>query len=65
MQSLDVTGPLEVFAGAQTLVEAAGRTERGYEVLILSRDGAPLRSSSGLTIVPHGDFTMRPSDSTR
>jgi transcriptional regulator GlxA family with amidase domain len=56
VQSLDVTGPLEVFAGAQTLIEATGRAERGYEVRIISRDGAPLRTSSGLTIVPHGGF---------
>jgi transcriptional regulator GlxA family with amidase domain len=53
VQSLDVTGPLEVFAGAQTLVEASGPTERGYDVSVLSHDGAPLRTSSGLTIVPH------------
>jgi transcriptional regulator GlxA family with amidase domain len=60
VQSLDVTGPLEVLAGAQTLIEASGRSERGYNVLILSRDGAPLRTSSGLTIVPHGDFAHTP-----
>jgi transcriptional regulator GlxA family with amidase domain len=61
VQSLDVTGPLEVFAGAQTLIEATGRAGRGYETLILSRDGAPLQSSSGLTIVPHGDFSRAPT----
>jgi transcriptional regulator GlxA family with amidase domain len=60
VQSLDVAGPLEVFAGAQTLIEASGSSERGYEVLILSCDGAPLRTSSGLTIVPHGDFAQTP-----
>jgi transcriptional regulator GlxA family with amidase domain len=52
VQSLDVTGPLEVFAGAQRLIESTDRRERGYQVLILSRDGAPLRTSSGLTITP-------------
>jgi transcriptional regulator GlxA family with amidase domain len=52
VQSLDVTGPLEVFAGAQLLLEAASRQERGYRVSVLSRDGQPLRTSSGLTIVP-------------
>jgi transcriptional regulator GlxA family with amidase domain len=61
VQSLDVTGPLEVFAGAQTLIDATGRADHGYEVLILSRDGAPLRTSSGLTIVPHGDFACTPA----
>ena len=38
IQSLDVTGPLEVFAGASRLIAATGRRERGYEVAILSRD---------------------------
>ncbi|HTD58991.1 MAG TPA: AraC family transcriptional regulator, partial [Solirubrobacteraceae bacterium] len=61
VQSLDVTGPLEVFAGAQTLIEALGRAEQGYDVLVLSRDGAPLRTSSGLSIVPHGDFAATPA----
>lgn len=60
VQSLDITGPLEVFAAAQTLIEATGRTDRGYEVSILSRHGAPLTTSSGLTIVPHGDFAGTP-----
>jgi transcriptional regulator GlxA family with amidase domain len=61
VQSLDVTGPLEVFAAAQTLLETSGRAERGYDVLVLSRDGAPLRTSSGLEIVPHGDFASAPA----
>lgn len=52
VQSLDVTGPLEVFAGAQRLVQARGGTERGYRVSVASLDGAPLRTSSGLEIVP-------------
>ena len=77
VQSLDVTGPLEVFAGARQLLQAqalgrggwrsaagsgersgsAGHREqrdRGYRVLVVSADGAPVRTSSGLTIVPHG-----------
>jgi transcriptional regulator GlxA family with amidase domain len=61
VQSLDIAGPLEVFAGAQALIESSGRAERGYEVLILSRDGAPLRTSSGLEIAPHGDFAQTPA----
>jgi transcriptional regulator GlxA family with amidase domain len=60
VQSLDVTGPLEVFAGARRLIEATGRFDRGYGVTILSRDGRPLRTSSGLTITPDGDFTRTP-----
>jgi transcriptional regulator GlxA family with amidase domain len=54
VQSLDVTGPLEVFAGAQRVIDTTGRRERPYEIRILSRDGAPVRTSSGLTITPHG-----------
>ncbi len=60
VQSLDVTGPLEVFAGAQTLIEALSRDDHGYEVSILSDDGAPLRTSSGLQIIPHGSFSETP-----
>jgi transcriptional regulator GlxA family with amidase domain len=61
VQSLDVTGPLEVFAGAQTLIEASGETKPGYEVRVLGHDGAPLRTSSGLEIIPHGDFSTTPA----
>ncbi|MGK5680890.1 GlxA family transcriptional regulator [Actinoplanes sp. URMC 104] len=43
VQSLDVTGPLEVFA-------AAG----GYRVTTASPAGAPIRTASGLTLVPDG-----------
>ncbi|MFD5496396.1 GlxA family transcriptional regulator [Streptomyces sp. GDS52] len=46
VQSLDVTGPLEVFAGA-------GRhSGHPYEIRTASLDGAPVRTSSGLTVVP-------------
>ena len=60
VQSLDVVGPLEVFAGAQRLIEATARPERGYEVSVLSRDGAPLRTSSGLSITPHARLSSAP-----
>jgi transcriptional regulator GlxA family with amidase domain len=63
VQSLDVTGPLEVFAAAQRLVEApahpldadvaAHRHARGYRTVVASLDGGPVTTSSGLTIVPH------------
>jgi transcriptional regulator GlxA family with amidase domain len=52
VQSLDVTGPLEVFAGAQRLLEARGSRRRGYALKLLSTDGRPLRTSSGLQLVP-------------
>jgi transcriptional regulator GlxA family with amidase domain len=52
VQSLDVTGPLEVFTGANQYVHASGRGDRGYEVRTFSFDGAPLQTSSGLTVTP-------------
>jgi len=61
VQSLDVTGPLEVFAGAHQLIAATGRGDRGYEVSIASRDGASLRSSSGLNLTPHSAVRDAPA----
>ncbi|WNI21111.1 GlxA family transcriptional regulator [Streptomyces sp. ITFR-16] len=46
VQSLDVTGPMEVFAGASRF---PGIT---YELRTASLDGAPVRTSCGLTLVP-------------
>jgi transcriptional regulator GlxA family with amidase domain len=60
VHSLDVTGPLEVFAGAQQLIEATRRPERGYRVSVLSRDGRPLTTSSGLSLVPHARLSRAP-----
>jgi transcriptional regulator GlxA family with amidase domain len=56
VQSLDVTGPLEVFATAHKLIELTGRKDPGYDMRIFSPSGAPLRTSSGLQIVPHAGF---------
>ena len=61
VQSLDVTGPLEVFAGADRLARARSPAKRGYEIGIYSRDGAPLRTSSGLQILPHGALRDAPA----
>jgi transcriptional regulator GlxA family with amidase domain len=52
IQSLDLTGPLEVFAGAQRLLEATRSRDRGYRTQIVAGDGSRIRTSSGLTIVP-------------
>jgi transcriptional regulator GlxA family with amidase domain len=52
VQSLDVSGPVEVFAGAHQLLEHHGRADPGYHVRLASGDGEPLRTSSGLTLVP-------------
>jgi transcriptional regulator GlxA family with amidase domain len=76
LQSLDLTGPLEVFTGANTLLHARAReaegqageararrrapAARGYEISLLSVDGAPVRCSSGLRITPDGDLAHAP-----
>ncbi|NEA99428.1 GlxA family transcriptional regulator [Streptomyces sp. SID13726] len=46
VQSLDVTGPLEVFAGAEQ------HTPGTYRIRTAALDDAPVRTSSGLTLVP-------------
>jgi transcriptional regulator GlxA family with amidase domain len=46
VQSLDVTGPLEVFQGGE--LHAPG----SYRLRTASLDGAAVRTSSGLTVVP-------------
>ena len=48
VQSLDVTGPLEVFSGANHLVTG----EPAYRVRTATADGGPIRSTSGLHITP-------------
>jgi transcriptional regulator GlxA family with amidase domain len=78
VQSLDVSGPVEVFSGAQRLLDADASAVRGaagggdsgadtrldrparYEIRTLSVDGAPVRTSSGLTLVPDGTLEQAP-----
>ncbi|MEU6122208.1 GlxA family transcriptional regulator [Streptomyces sp. NPDC047123] len=49
VQSLDVTGPVEVFTGAGLTL---GDPQEGYLVRTASLGGGPVRTSSGLTVVP-------------
>ncbi|WP_433176642.1 GlxA family transcriptional regulator [Actinoallomurus sp. CA-150999] len=51
-QSLDLTGPLEVFSLA----------DGSYVTEVVSVDGAPVTSSSGLSIAPHRAFHDDPVD---
>jgi transcriptional regulator GlxA family with amidase domain len=51
MQSLDLTGPLEVFATANR--EAGGGA---YQLRTASLGGGPVRTTSGLAITPDGDL---------
>ncbi|WP_149823632.1 GlxA family transcriptional regulator [Streptomyces tailanensis] len=58
VQSLDVTGPLEVFAGAEL------HTPDTYRIRTASLDGAPVRTSSGLTLVPDHALAAAPAPHT-
>ncbi|MFI6546789.1 GlxA family transcriptional regulator [Streptomyces prunicolor] len=58
VQSLDVTGPVEVFAGAET--QAPGT----YRIRTASLDGGPVRTSSGLTVVPDAALADAPAPHT-
>ncbi len=60
VQSLDVTGPLEVFAGATLALAAAGRTSPAYEVLTVAPSPQPILTSSGLTILPGAGLPAGP-----
>jgi transcriptional regulator GlxA family with amidase domain len=51
VQSLDVTGPLEVFTGASRYQQARGLGP-AYLVTTASRDGSPVTTSSGLRLIP-------------
>ncbi|MFJ2211422.1 GlxA family transcriptional regulator [Streptomyces sp. NPDC101062] len=60
VQSLDVTGPVEVFAAANT---AAG-DPAAYRIRTATLDGAPVRTSSGLTLVPDTTLAAAPDPHT-
>lgn len=51
VQSLDVTGPLEVFAGARD-----HQGNRAYRVRTASLGGTQVRTTSGLCVTPDGDL---------
>ncbi|BDH06665.1 GlxA family transcriptional regulator [Streptomyces seoulensis] len=58
VQSLDITGPLEVFTGAERLAPGS------YRMRTASLDGGPVRSSSGLNLVPDLALTAAPGPHT-
>ncbi|MEO7371447.1 MAG: AraC family transcriptional regulator, partial [Ilumatobacteraceae bacterium] len=51
MQPLDAIGPHEVFAGATAVLASQKRSSAGYDLSIVSRDGTPITTESGLQIV--------------
>jgi transcriptional regulator GlxA family with amidase domain len=52
VQGLDLTGPLDVFAGAQRWVERTSGVDPGYRMVVASLDGLPFRTNAGLTVLP-------------
>ncbi|MET9518947.1 GlxA family transcriptional regulator [Streptomyces sp. NPDC002994] len=62
VQSLDVTGPVEVFAGAALQTRDGG--PGAYRIRTASLDGAPVRTSSGLTLVPDAALADEPAPHT-
>ncbi|GAB2849080.1 GlxA family transcriptional regulator [Streptomyces deserti] len=58
VQSLDVTGPVEVFAGAEKQCPGS------YRIRTASLDGAPVRAGSGLTLVPDQSLADAPRPHT-
>ncbi|MFE0170746.1 GlxA family transcriptional regulator [Streptomyces sp. NPDC059002] len=61
IQSLDVSGPVEVFAGAG---HALGDPGRGYRIHTASVDGGPVRTSGGLTLLPDSALADAPAPHT-
>jgi transcriptional regulator GlxA family with amidase domain len=57
VQSLDVTGPLEVFSGAQRWWSEQVGGRPAYTARTASLGGAPLSTSSGLRITPDDDLS--------
>ena len=63
-QALDVTGPFEVFAGAGRLARRRGGA--GYDVRLVSLDGGPRRSESGLVLLTEPlDAVLAPAGKQR
>ncbi|MER8004503.1 MULTISPECIES: GlxA family transcriptional regulator [unclassified Streptomyces] len=58
VQSLDVTGPVEVFNGAERHCPGT------YRIRTVTADGGPVRTSSGLTLVPDHSFADAPAAHT-
>lgn len=56
VQSLDVTGPLEVFTGADRWWAEQGADRPAYRARTASQGGAAVHTSSGLRITPDDDL---------
>ena len=51
VQPLDVVGPHEVFSGANDVLEAEGRSDPRYRLVLAAGEAGPIASESGLQLV--------------
>lgn len=61
-QSLDVTGPLEVFALASRQVQEDANSGPLYELKLLGLTSAPIQLASGLRVMPDAVYADMPAD---
>ncbi len=57
IQPLDVTGPHEVFAGANGALDHLRRPDRRYRIVLAGETEGPVRGESGLAL--HADHSLR------
>jgi transcriptional regulator GlxA family with amidase domain len=50
IQAMDLVGPAEVFAGATLWLASQGRADEGYIVTVVSRNGEPAATGTGLAL---------------
>jgi transcriptional regulator GlxA family with amidase domain len=51
VQPLDLVGPSEVFTNSTICLQGMGRADDGYDVRVVSRDGEPATTGTGLALV--------------
>src|SRR5215217_6602623 len=51
VQALDLVGPSEVFTGATTYLQSLGGADEGYNVRVVSQNGEPATTGTGLALV--------------
>jgi transcriptional regulator GlxA family with amidase domain len=51
VQALDLVGPSEVFNSSTICLQGMGRAEDGYDVRVVSRNGEPVTTGTGLALV--------------
>ena len=60
-QALDLTGPHEVFAGANQVLRGRHRDDPRYQLLVTALEAGPVRTESGLSVVAdHALSALRP-----